>query len=157
MIGKTNSVQNRARILQIHQNSRPSRGRYAGLICERTPVKQNRNTNTNKSYHLQATLALWAFDVASVEPPCRPPAAALPMVILLIFPSAERSVRSRSLWGLPTPSRRTLPPRCMRLACPGVKARRWSRPALPTEESRVIDGGEQVMGGERRRSALPRR
>ena len=51
------------------------------------------------------------------------------------------------------PSTLTLPPRFMRLACPGVKALNESRaPAGSSPE-----GGEQEIGGERRRSELPRR
>jgi hypothetical protein len=75
---------------------------------------------------------------------------ALPIVILLAFPSR------RSRCGLIWLSTRTLPPRFIRRACPGVKDLE-----PPTKDESLLlrreDDGEQVMGGDRRRSTLPRR
>jgi hypothetical protein len=76
----------------------------------------------------------------------------LPMVILLVcLPSGPPKARFGLRW-----SRRMLPPRFMRLACPGVN----DRPAPELWWSLLFmraDGGEQEMGGDRRRSELPRR
>ena len=86
---------------------------------------------------------------ARVEPAPAAAIPALPIVILLVFPST-RSPRC----GLMCFSSRTLPPKCIRLACPGVKDL-----DPPVNESWIFiraDGGEHVMGGDLRRSALPR-
>ena len=69
---------------------------------------------------------------------------------LVLFRSPFESSRSLAFAGL-LPSQRTLPPMCILRAWPAVNARLMA-PSRPSS-----DGGEQLMGGERRRSADRRR
>lgn len=117
--------------------------------ARKTPQKNTTYCQPTKTPHLHTTLALEpaAFPAAPApagDGPCAAPAAPLlPMVILLALPSAAAPP---SLFGL-VPSSLTLPLRFILLACPAVKARRVSRPALDTDS----EGGEHVIGGDPRR------
>lgn len=127
-----------------------------GQSPQRHVTSSQPNGTGRRGHHLQAILALCcvlaAIPASPAAPPVAAPAPAPAMVILLTLPSA------RSLCGLPT-SILTLPPRFIRLACPGVNPLKWSLPApiaVPPPPS-PADGGEHTMGGDRRLSALPLR
>jgi hypothetical protein len=97
---------------------------------------------TSSGAHRQTTLPLSFFALPAI--------AALPIVILRLLPTSEasRSLPRPLSLGDP-PVALMLPPIPIRLACPGVNDRLTSRTA--------ISGGEQLIGGLLRLSALPRR
>ena len=118
------------------------------LQKKKTPPKNHTHMKIRELVYLQATLGLETREALEVLA-LKFAMAALPMVTLLtLLSTRSRSLRS----GLPEPSQRTLPPKFIRRACPAVKAR-----AGPAASVSLDEGGEHTMGGDLRRSVLPRR